>query len=294
MSPRDGLQAETVVVETAAKARLIDMLAEAGLPQINAASFVSPKAVPQMADAAELLGMIIRRPGVVYDASVPNLRGAQRALEAKVDAVSVFVSVSDAASLRNVRCNAEQAMDHAEAVCAFAVENGLAVIGTIANAFGSPYDGPIDPSRVLSLARRFVAAGVLDIALGDTTGEASPPQVTELVGLLYESEPRLRLSLHLHDTRGLALANSLAALMAGITTLDAALGGIGGSPFSANSAGNLATDDLVHLCDECGIETGVNLDALAEAYRYLESLLGHPLPGHVGQVGPSKRVTVVA
>lgn len=294
VSPRDGLQAEAVVLPTSAKVRLVELLADAGLPQINVASFVSPKAVPQMADGADVLAAITRRPSVVYDASVPNLRGVTAAVAAKADKVSVFVSVSDAASLRNVRRSAAEAMADAEAVCAYAREHGVGVIGTIANAFGSPYDGTIEAAKVIKLARRFAAAGVVDIALGDTTGEATPRQVSELVAALTEADPGLRVSLHLHDTRGLALANALAALQEGVSTLDAALGGIGGSPFSANAAGNLATEDLVHMCHECGIETGVDLDALIEVYRYLEGLLGHPLPGRVGKFGPSKRVTVVA
>jgi hydroxymethylglutaryl-CoA lyase len=294
VSPRDGLQAEPKTLDTPTKVRLIEMLADTGLPQINVTSFVKPQAVPQLDDAAELVGSLAPVEGCVYDASVPNLVGVKRALDCGVRAISVFVSVSDAASLRNVRRSAAAALEAAEAVCQLASAHGASVIGTVANAFGSPYDGVIPPQRVLDAARRLVGAGADQIALGDTTGEATPRQVAETVTKLNDAGLGVPLSMHLHDTRGLALANALAALHAGVTHLDAALGGIGGSPFSANAAGNLATEDLVHMSEDCGIDTGVDLAALIDTYHFLESLLGHPLAGRVGQFGPSKRVTVIA
>jgi hydroxymethylglutaryl-CoA lyase len=294
VAPRDGLQSEQQAIAPADRARLVELLADAGLPQINAVSFVSPKALPQMAGAAEVMSAVRRRPGVVYDASVPNMTGAQVAVAAGVDAVSVFVSASNAGSLRNVRRTAEEALAEAEQVCQFVSGSGLAVIGTIANAFGSPYDGEIPLDAVLAIARRLVAAGAGTISLGDTTGEAGPLQVAASVERLRAELDGTTIALHLHDSRGMALTNAYAALRAGVTHLDAAVGGIGGSPFSANAAGNLATEELVLLCAECGVATGVDLDALLEAYRVLEERLGHPLAGTVGRLGPSKRVTVSA
>jgi hydroxymethylglutaryl-CoA lyase len=294
VSPRDGLQSESKVLETGTKVRLIGMLAVARLPQINVTSFVSPRAVPQLADAEDVAALLPPVPGCLYDASVPNMTGARRAVDAGLAAISVFVSVSDQASLRNVRRDGGAALAEAEEVCQYAAGRGVKVIGTLANSFGSPYDGVIPPRRVVGAALRLVAAGADQITLGDTTGEATPRQVGELADSLRDGGLQVPLSLHLHDTRGLALANALAGLQAGITDLDAALGGIGGSPFSDNAAGNLATDDLVHMCEECGVDTGVDLATLIEAYRFLETELGHPLPGRVGRFGPSKQITVIA
>lgn len=280
------------MVSTDDKVRLVDMLSAAGFPQINVTSFVSPKAVPQMGDAADVMARIKRRAGVTYDASVPNLFGARRAVEAKVDAVVVFVAASDAGSKSNVNRTTEESMRDAEALIQVVNSAGLKTIGTISTAFGSPYEGVIPPERVLGLAQRFVDAGVTGLALGDTSGEGSPRQVAGLVGKLLDQFPGTELSLHFHDTRGLALANVLAAMDAGATHFDSAVGGIGGSPFTKNSAGNVATEDLVHMCEDMGITTGVDLDAVLEIYRFLEEKLEHPLPGKLGRVGRAK--TVVA
>jgi hydroxymethylglutaryl-CoA lyase len=288
VSPRDGLQGERELVSLDDKVRLIDMLSAAGFPQINATSFVSPRAVPQMADAAEVMARIARRPGVTYDVSVPNLSSARRAFDTPVDALMVFVDASDISSLRSVRRSTDDSMREAEGVIAEAPARGLPSMGTVATAFGSPYEGTVPAERVLGLARRFVDAGVNGLALGDTTGEADPAQVQTLVARLLDRFPDVPLSLHFHDTRGLALANVLAAMDAGATRFDAAVGGIGGNPFLNNAAGNVATEDLVHMCDEMGIQTGIDLDAVLDVYRFLELTLKHPLVGNVGRAGRSK------
>lgn len=293
VSPRDGLQSEPTILSTQDKITLVDLLSAAGFPQVNVTSFVSPKAVPQMADAAVVMAGITRRDGVVYDASVPNMVGARRAVDAGVDAISVFVAASDQGSRSNVRRSTEESMAEAEQVIGLARSAGLGAIGTVATAFGSPYEGTIPADRVIGLARRFADAGATGVALGDTTGEATPRQVTDLVDRLRAELPGVDLSLHLHDTRGLALANVLAAMDAGATRFDAAVGGIGGSPFTRNSSGNVSTEDLLHLCEEVGVWTGVDLDRVLEAYRFLEERLGHPLPGKVGRVGRSKSVAAV-
>lgn len=282
VTARDGLQGEPEIVSTGDKIRLLEMLGRAGFRRINATSFVSPKAMPQMADAHEVMTGVKRRKDVTYDASVPNLVGAERAIAAGLDVIVVFVAASDAGSRRNVRRSTEESMAGAEGVIARAREAGLGAVGTVSTAFGSPYGEEITTDRVRSMADRFLRAGATGIALGDTSGEGNPDQVHELVSQLLSDLGSVELALHFHDTRGLALANVLAAMDAGATHFDAAVGGIGGSPFTRNSAGNLAAEDLVWMCQGMGIETGVNLNALLEINQLLQQLLGHDLPSRVG------------
>lgn len=289
VSPRDGLQSEPTHLSTADKIALIDLLSDAGIPQINAVSFVSPKAMPHMADAAEIIGGIRRRPGTIYDATVPNAVGVRRAAESGMPVISVFVS----ASLSDYRADKTQdaGMDEAAAAVAEARAAGLGVIGVVAKAFGCAHEGVIPFERVQRLSRRFADAGATEICLGDTSGEATPAQVGRMVDAMLDALPDSPLGLHFHDTRGLGLANVLAAMDAGATRFDAAVGGIGGSPGTKNSTGNISTEDLLHLCEDAGIETGVDLDKVLEAYRFLEEKLGHPLPGKLGRYGRSKRVS---
>lgn len=283
VSPRDGLQGEPAEIGTEAKIELVNLLADAGFPRINVTSFVSPKAVPRMADAAEVVAGIRRRPGLELDASVPNVRGAERALESGVDTIVVFVAASDEANLRNVRRTTEESMVETTEVIAMARAAGRNAVGTVSMAFGSPYDEEVAQDTVVRLAARFAEAGATGLSLGDTTGQASPGAVFELVTRLMSELPEVELALHLHDTRGLALANVLAAMQAGAWQFDGAIGGIGGSPFTRDSGGNLATEDLVHMCHAMGVHTGVDLDALPAVNAFLEDRLGHPLPGKLGQ-----------
>lgn len=282
VSPRDGLQGEVQLIATEDKVRLVDMLSAAGFKRINVTSFVSPKAVPQMADAAEVMAGIARQPDVVYDASVPNVIGARRAIEAGADAIVLFVAASETGSRSNVRRSTEESMAAAEEAIRLARSAGRQAVGTVSTAFGSPYGEEIDPDRVCELALRFAAAGATGIALGDTSGEANPEQVHALVTRLRGELGDLELALHFHDTRGLALANALAAMDAGATHLDGAVGGIGGSPFTRHSAGNLATEDLLYMCHAMGIETGIDPDLALAAHDLLEGLLGRPLASKVG------------
>jgi hydroxymethylglutaryl-CoA lyase len=282
VSPRDGLQGEPEPIATEDKIRLVDMLSAAGFKRINVTSFVSPRVVPQMADAAEVMAGITREPDVVYDATVPNLIGAQRAIEAGADAIVVFVAASEAGSRSNVKRSTEESMAAAEEAIRLARDADRQAVATVSTAFGSPYGEFIAADRVSELALRFAAAGATAIALGDTSGEANPDQVHALVARLRDELGDLELALHFHDTRGLALANALAAMDAGATHFDGAVGGIGGSPFTRNSAGNLATEDFLFMCHAMGIETGIDLDAVLDAHDFLESLLGRRLPGKVG------------
>jgi hydroxymethylglutaryl-CoA lyase len=284
VSSRDGLQGEQKQLTTAAKVVLVNQLSRAGFSQINVTSFVSPARVPAMADAAEVMARIDRRPGVVYDATVPNLKGAQRAIDAGADAIVTFVAASEEANRSNVGRSTEDALRLAEQVIASARAAGLGAVGTISSAFGSPYGEVIGHGDVTGLARRLADAGATGLALGDTSGEASPRQVYELVALLLAEFDGIELSLHLHDTRGLALANAAAALQAGAVCFDGAVGGIGGSPFTANSAGNLATEDLVEMCRRMDISTGVDQAVVLEAHRFLSTQLGRPLDSKVGRL----------
>lgn len=283
VSARDGLQGEPVEIGTAAKIDLINQLADAGFPRINVTSFVSPKAVPRMADAAEVLAGVVRRPGLELDVSVPNVRGVERALETDVDTIVVFVAASDEGNLRNVRRTTEESMVETEAVIGIARAAGRKAVGTVSMAFGSPYGDVVTHDDVTRLAGRFAAAGATGLSLGDTTGEANPQSVFTIVTRLLEEFPEVELALHLHDTRGLALANVLAGMQAGAWQFDGAIGGIGGSPFTRDAGGNLATEDLVYMCDAMGVTTGVDLEALPAINRFLEERLEHPLPGKAGQ-----------
>jgi hydroxymethylglutaryl-CoA lyase len=284
VSPRDGLQAEQTLLSTADKVALINALSAACFPQINAVSFVSQKVIPQMADAAAVMERIDRRPGTIYDATVPNMTGLRRAIDAGMDAVVVFVTPSEEGSRSNLNRSSEETIRDAEAVLTEARSAGLIAIGTVSSAFGSPYGEIITDEQVLSIARRLVAAGANAIALGDTSGEATPAQVSRLVRIVTIEHPHIELSLHLHDTRGLALANVVAAMDAGATSFDSAIGGIGGSPLTKNSAGNLATEDLLSMCDRMSIRTGIDLNAVLDIYEFLGQRLGHGLTGKVGKL----------
>jgi hydroxymethylglutaryl-CoA lyase len=287
VSPRDGLQGEQKQLTTAAKVELVNLLSRAGFSQINVTSFVSPARVPNMADAAEVMARIDRKPGVVYDATVPNLKGAQRAIDAGADAIVTFVAASETANRSNVGRSTEEALRLAEAVIGSARAAGLAAIGTISSAFGSPYGEIIDQADVTRLARRLADAGATGLALGDTSGEGNPQQVHELVACVLAEFGDIELGLHLHDTRGLALANATAAMQAGAISFDGAVGGTGGSPFTDNSAGNLATEDLVEMCHRMGTETGVDQALVLQANRLLSAELGRPLDSKVGRLSAS-------
>ena len=287
VGPRDGLQAERpLTVED--RARLIDALSATGVPKIEAVSFVSPKAVPAMADAAEVWARVRRADGVAYSALVPNRRGAEAAVEAGGFAsLQAFLAASDGYNRHNVGKSVEESVDDVRQVIDVAHPAGLTVECSISSSFGDAYDGDVSPERVLDVARWLVDAGVDALSIADTTGMATPTRVWDVVGLLRERLPDMPLSLHFHDTRGTAMANALAAMEAGVTELDTSVGGLGGSPFAPPGAnGNLATEDLVHMLTDMGIETGVDLDRVLDAARLVEELVGHPLASQVSRSGP--------
>jgi hydroxymethylglutaryl-CoA lyase len=284
VAPRDGLQPEAPVpVEE--RVALVEALVAAGVQTIEAAAFVSPKAVPAMAGAGEVMAGIERVSGVRYLALVPNVKGAKLALEAGVDGLSLTVSASEAYSQRNVRMSVAESLAQVAAVRAAVGDDALPIDTVISCAFGSPYEGDLPPGEVAALGSRALAEGSTTVTYADTTGMATPRPVAELVALTGPD-----IGLHLHDTRATALVNAFAAVQLGVTRFDTAVGGIGGSPFAAGAGGNLATEDLVHLCDDLGVDTGIDLDALLSVSSQVAKLVGHALPSRIAAAGPRSRL----
>lgn len=281
VGPRDGLQNEAATLPAADKVSFIDRLTAAGLQAIEVASFVSPKWVPQMADAEEVCAKIQRYPGVRYSALVPNLQGLERAHLAGITEVAIFAAASEGFSRKNINQGIEESLDTYRAVCARAAELGMRVRGYVSTAFGCPYDGAVSPTRVADVAAALVNMGAYEVAVSDTIGVAHPRQVAEVVAEVSGQIPLGQIALHFHDTRGMALANVMAGLDSGVRTYDASCGGLGGCPYAPGATGNLATEDLVYLLDGLGIETGVNLVKLLEASAFIEERIGHPLPSRV-------------
>jgi isopropylmalate/homocitrate/citramalate synthase len=286
VGPRDGLQNEPRRVPTEAKLAFIASLASAGLREIEATSFVSPKAVPQLADAEELMARLPRADGVRYPVLVPNERGLDRAEAVGVDAVAVFTGASDAFTERNIGMTVRASLDAFRPVLARATGNGWWTRAYVSTAFGCPFTGRVDPGRVVDVAARLADLGADEVCLGDTIGVGVPSQVHELSGLLVERGfSRDRIAYHFHDTRGTALANVVAGLEDGVSCFDASTGGTGGCPYAPGAAGNLATEDLVYLLDGMGIEHGVRLSGVLDAARSISDQLGRPLASKVGQAG---------
>lgn len=282
---RDGFQSEPRFVPTADKIRLIDALAGSGLRKIEATSFVSPKAIPNLRDAAEVMLGIGRRPGVSYVALVPNEKGAERALACRTDEINLVMSIGESHNLANMRMSCAQSLAEFRRVMALVKGSGVKVNGTIATAFGCPFEGEQPLSRVSWAAGEYLALGMDSLTLADTTGMAHPAQVRLFCQVVRASYPGIPVTVHFHNTRGMGLANVMAAVEAGIDSIDASLGGIGGCPYAPGATGNICTEDTVHMLEACGIATGVDLDALLALARGLPELLGHPVPGQVMQAG---------
>ncbi|WP_144937453.1 hydroxymethylglutaryl-CoA lyase [Pseudomonas alabamensis] len=288
VSPRDGLQIEPTWVETVDKIALIDQLSQAGFSRIEAGSFVSPKAIPALRDGEAVFSGIQRRPGVLYVALVPNLKGAQRAMQAGADELNLVMSASQTHNRANLRMSREQSLAAFGDIAALVQGTPQRLNGSIATTFGCPFEGPIDEDDVCRIVDSYLERGLTGITLADTTGMANPRQVTRLVSRVLEQVPASALTLHFHNTRGLGLCNVLAAYEAGARRFDAALGGLGGCPFAPGASGNICTEDLVNLCDEMGIDTGIDLDHLITLSRTLPALLGHELPGQVAKAGRNR------
>ncbi len=285
VAPRDGLQNESAQVATHAKVRLIEALVDSGIRRIEIGSFVAPKWVPQMADADEVCRMIERREGVTYACLCPNATGLERALRAGIDEIAVFVSASETHNLKNVNKTIAQTLRAFERVIGPAVERGLTVRGYVSTMWGCPYEGNVDPAKGLELAKHLLDEGCYQVSLGDTIGVGTPVQTQRIVEVFAAEIPLEKLALHLHDTRGTALANVLVGLELGITTFDASVAGLGGCPYAPGAAGNLATEDLVYTLRGMGIETGIDLERLWQAGQVAEAIVGRDLPGKVHRAG---------
>ena len=290
VGPRDGLQNEKVTIPTAAKVAYITALSDAGLRVIEAGAFVSPKWVPQMADTAEVYAEIPKDPGVEYPVLVPNMRGLERAIDAGVKSVSIFTAASETFNKRNINMSIEESIENYAPVVGRARGEGMKVRGYISTAFGCPYEGEVPPEKVLEVSARLLDLGCYEVSVGDTIGVGTPMQVQGVIGMLLQVIPASKLAMHFHDTRGTALANTLASLEMGIATYDASAGGLGGCPYAPGASGNMATEDLVYMLSGMGIETNVDLPMLVEAGALAEAVIGRRLPGKVHQAGlPSVR-----
>jgi hydroxymethylglutaryl-CoA lyase len=286
VGPRDGLQNEASEVATERKLALVAALADAGLSRIEATSFVSPRWIPQLADAAEVVARLPRRPGLGYVVLVPNAKGLDRLLEAlaraperpRVDA-AVFMSASETHNRKNIAKSIAETWPVFEEVLSRALGEGLAVRGYVSTALGCPYEGRVAPERVVEIAARLLDLGCHQVSLGDTIGVGTPNQVRDLAARMLTRARPEQVALHLHDTRGTALANVLAGLEAGITTFDSSIGGLGGCPYAPGASGNLATEDLVYMLHGMGHETGVDWEKLVAAGELAQEVVGRPLPG---------------
>lgn len=274
VGPRDGLQNQPEQVSLETKIKLVEMLAEAGLPVVEAGAFVSPKWVPQMADTAELMQRIHRKPGVSYPVLVPNLKGYDAARAVNVEEIAIFGAASETFSQKNINCSIAESLERFAPVAAAAIRDGVRVRGYISCVFGCPYEGEIAPEAVASVARALDDMGCYEISLGDTIGTGTPLKAQLMIAAVSKTIPVPRLAAHFHDTYGQALANLLAVLQMGVAVIDTAVAGLGGCPYAKGASGNVATEDVVYMLDGLGIETGVDMKKLLAASRYISEALG--------------------
>jgi hydroxymethylglutaryl-CoA lyase len=294
VGPRDGFQMEPSFIPTEQKIEIINGLIEAGVRRMEATSFVSPKAIPQLADAEAVLAGVKRREGVTLAALVPNQKRAERAAAAGVDEMVVFVSASETHNRNNLNRSVAETLAGFDEVAATARRSRIALRGVIAVSFGCPYEGEVAMTQVRWIADRLVDLGVCGLSLGDTTGMATPPLIEERCGELMSRHPGLDVALHLHNTRGIALANVVVGLELGVKTVESSIGGLGGCPFAPGATGNVCTEDLVYLLDEMGIATGIDLGRLIAVAKRAETVVGHALPGQVMKAGERLRRSIPA
>ncbi len=288
VGPRDGLQNESTLVETEAKIGMVEALADAGLTRIEITSFVAPRWIPPLADQAEVARGIKRNPGVTYAALVPNLKGYENAVAAGMTEVALVVSASETHNKKNINATPEETLGRYVELAARAKTENVAFRAYISTAFGCPYEGPVSPARVATFAARLLDLGAYEISLGDTIGVASPRQIREVIHAVQLTIPLQKIALHLHDTRGTALANALCGYELGVRAFDASVGGLGGCPYAPGASGNLATEDLVYMLETMGVHTGVDVERLADVSRMMGRLLGRTLPGKYSQAGAWK------
>ena len=292
VGPRDGLQNEPPV-PTEGKIALIDGLSRTGVKRIEAVSFVHPKAIPQMGDADEVWAKVAKNDDVRYSALVPNLRGAERAIDAGFQEIEVVVSASDTHNRKNVNRSTEDSLDDIKGIIALAHKENVKAEVVVSTSWGCPYEGDLPVSRVLDVAIRAIGEGADGLTYGDTTGMATPTRVDALVAATRERLPDVNLGLHFHNTRGTGLANVLTALQLGVTNFDASVGGLGGCPYAPGASGNIATEELVHMLEDMGVATGIDLERLLLVAADAEQLVGHELPSQVLRAGPRTRTTPI-
>lgn len=283
VGPRDGLQNEKSMVPTAVKVELVNRLSDAGLSVVEAASFVSPKWVPQMGDSAEVLAGITRKPGVRYAALTPNLKGLEGALAAKADEVAVFGAASESFSQKNINCSIAESLDRFAPVMEQAKAAGVPVRGYVSCVLGCPYEGEIAPKAVADVAERLFAMGCYEISLGDTIGTGTPTKAQLMIAAVAERVPVDKIAVHFHDTYGQALANILAALQMGVAVVDSSVAGLGGCPYAKGASGNVASEDVLYMLNGLGIETGVDLDKLIAAGAFISDAIGRPTASKVAR-----------
>ena len=291
VGPRDGFQSLKAFLPTADKLDVIEAIAEAGVTQIETTSFVSPQAIPQLKDAAEVMAGVSRQ-RVTHAAMVPNIKGAENALAAAADQLVVVISASEAHNQANVQRGIDASLTDLDGIFSLARQHAVPVIGAIAVAFGCPYQGDVPSADVFDIVRAYLEKGAVSVILADTTGMATPIRVVNLVEKFRKRFFDAELILHFHNNRGVAMANLLAALTAGVTCFDTALGGIGGCPYVPQASGNLATEDVVFMLGDMGVMTGIDLSKIIQAARLLEKRLGYTLPGQVMKSGPRKNLPI--
>jgi len=287
VGPRDGLQNEKVIVATPDKIAWINQLSRTGITSLEITSFVNPKWIPALADAAEVARGIERMPGITYSALVPNRQGLERALEANVDEAAIFMSASETHNQRNINKSINATVPILHEVVQAAHSAGKSVRGYVSTVFGCPYEGPVSIDEVIRVSETLFEMGIGELSLGDTIGIANPKQVEDVLEMLLKRFDAEKLALHFHDTRGTALANILASMNMGITTFDASVGGLGGCPYAPGASGNVASEDLLFMLDSMGIQTGINQEKLLSAARYIQEKVGRTLPSRNLQVSSS-------
>lgn len=293
VGPRDGLQNESRLIPTDDKVALIDALSGTGLRAIEITSFVNPKWIPQLADGVEVARRVTRQPGVDYSALVPNRQGFDSAVKAEMQEIAVFLSASETHNKKNVNKTIAATLEAFGEVVPPALERGMRVRAYVSTVYGCPYEGKVDPGKALELCRALRAMGCYQISLGDTIGVANPRQVRDVLSRVLAENPIEAVAVHFHDTRGTALANILVAVEMGITTVDAALGGLGGCPYAPGASGNVATEDVVYMLEEMGVKTGVDLEKLIDCSRLASTLVGHEMPSkyYRAAIGARQRAT---
>ena len=286
VGPRDGFQSEKTILNTDDKIDVINNLIDAGFPRIEVSSFVSPKAIPQLADAERILENVKRKHETTLAALVPNARGALRAVDTKLDEIVVFLSASESHNKKNVNRSVKDSLLGFREIADIAGKNNIPIQGDIATAFGCPFEGNVSAKRLAEISKEYKMLGFKGVTLGDTTGMATPIVVTEAVNAIRDMVPDFDITLHFHNTRGIGLANVMTGLNLEITDYESCFGGMGGCPFAPNATGNICSEDLVYLLHEMGIETGINLEQLINIAKKIETLVGHKLPGQVMRAGP--------